>query len=142
MSISHDTTFPEPVKGPSNRNFGYTVGGILLAIAGAKWWMGPTTLVTIALAAIGIALVAMALIAPALLTVPNQLWTRLGTLLSKIANPLVMLFVYVTTFLPIGFILRLRGHDPLAPALDRAASTYWKTRAPNEPNPSTMTNQY
>ncbi|WP_331372025.1 SxtJ family membrane protein [Sinorhizobium chiapasense] len=143
MSASHEPIIETIPEGPSNRSFGYTVGGILSCIAVLRWWQAEqATPLTIAFGSVGIALVALAYLAPDTLTVANRLWTKLGLLLFKVINPVVMLLIYVTTFIPIGLVLRLRGHDPLAPALDRSASTYWKTRPAHEPVPATMRNQF
>ncbi|MCA1405015.1 hypothetical protein I6F26_08535 [Ensifer sp. IC3342] len=143
MSASHEPIIENTPEGPSNRSFGYTVGGILFCIALLRWWLAEhVTPLTIALGSVGIALVVLAYLAPHTLTTANRLWTKLGLLLFKVINPVVMLLIYVTTFIPIGVLMRLRGHDPLAAAFDRSASTYWKTRPPNEPTPATMRNQY
>jgi len=130
-------------EGPSNRSFGYTVGGILLCLGLGKWLMaGSPTPVSIGFDALGATLVVLAVISPEVLTIPNQLWAKFGLLLSKIVNPIVMLLIYVTAFVPIGLFLRLRGHDPLAASFDRTAVTYWIARRPREPEPSTMRNQF
>jgi len=143
MSASHEPIIENIPEGPSNRSFGYTVGGILSCIALLRWWLAEqATLLTIGLGSVGIVLVVLAYLAPDTLTTANRLWTKLGLLLFKVVNPAVMLLIYVTTFIPIGILMRLRGHDPLAPAFDRSASTYWKPRSPNEPAPATMRNQY
>lgn len=130
-------------EGPSNRSFGYTVGGILLCLAIGTWLLkGQLTIVTGGMAAVGLALVVLAFGNPRLLTTPNRLWTKLGLLLFTVVNPIVMFLIYATVFVPIGFYLKLRGRDPLAASLDRTAKTYWKTRPPREPDPSTMFNQF
>ncbi len=143
MSTSHEPLVEDTPEGPSNRSFGYTVGGILLCLGLGKWFIaGSPTPVSIGFATLGATLVVLALIWPASLTLPNQLWTKLGLLLFKIVNPIVMLLIYVTTFVPVGLFLRLRGRDPLAASFDRMADTYWVVRPPHEPEPSTMRNQF
>lgn len=130
-------------EGPSNRSFGYTVGGIIFCLMLAKWLIsGNMTPITIGLAAIGVVLVVLALVAPATLTVPNLLWGKLGLLLFRIVNPVVMFLIYATTFVPIGLFMRWRGYDPLAASFDPAASTYWISRTSGEPVSSTMRNQF
>ena len=143
MSHSHEPLLEHLPEGPSNRNFGYTVGGILLLIVAVRWIItGTMTPILSGVAVIGAVLALLALIAPASLTVPNRLWTKLGLLLFKIVNPVVMFLIYVTTFVPIGLFLKMRGHDPLAPAFDRTAATYWVDRPLRGPDPSTMRNQF
>lgn len=129
-------------EGPSNRSFGYTVGGILIGLMLLRWLISGTfTSFAIGLTAIGAVLVLLALVAPAMLTVPNRLWMKLGLLLFAIVNPVVMFLIYATTFVPIGLFMRWRGQDPLAASFDRNASTYWIDRAPGA-DPSTMRNQF
>ncbi|CAN7743667.1 MULTISPECIES: hypothetical protein [Ensifer] len=143
MSESHEQLFEDIPQGPSNRNFGYTVGGILLCLVVARWIItGTMTPVMLGFASVGGLLVLLALIYPASLTIPNEIWSKLGLLLFKVVNPVVMLIIYVTTFVPIGLLLRMRGYDPLALKFDRAAVTYWVNHPLEEAEPSTMRNQF
>lgn len=76
----------EKVEGSSDRGFGLTVGGILVAIAVirtglAMWRGGAGGWVEIGLGAVGVALFAFGLIAPALLAPLNRAWTKLGLIL-------------------------------------------------------------
>jgi hypothetical protein len=130
-------------EGPSNRSFGYTVGGILLGLVLAKWLIGGSlSMTSICMAVLGSALVLLALASPSLLTVPNRLWMKLGLLMFRVVNPVVMLLIYVTTFVPLGLLGRLRRRDPLAMSFDRAAASYWISRPRGEPVPATMCNQF
>ncbi|WP_457584449.1 hypothetical protein [Ensifer canadensis] len=143
MSESHEQLFEDIPEGPSNRNFGYTVGGILLCLVAVRWIItGTMTPVMLGFASVGGLLVSLALIYPASLTMPNAIWSKLGLLLFKVVNPVVMLLIYVTTFVPIGFLLRMRGHDPLAPRFDRTAVTYWVNHPLEGADPATMRNQF
>ncbi|OCP05731.1 MULTISPECIES: hypothetical protein [unclassified Ensifer] len=143
MSISHgplNETLPE---GPSNRSFGYTVGGILVLIALVKLWRSSEmTVFTGALALIGAVLVSLAFVAPSTLTGANRLWMQLGLVLFKIVNPVVMLLIYVTTFVPIGLYLRLRGNDALTAEFDKSAKTYWIDKPKGGAPEATMKNQF
>jgi hypothetical protein len=129
-------------EGPSNRSFGYTVGGILIGLMLLRWLIsGKFTAFSMTLTAIGAVLVVLALVAPQALSVPNRLWMKLGLLLFAIVNPVVMFLIYVTTFVPIGYFMRWRGHDPLAASFDRDATTYWIDRPAGE-DPAAMRNQF
>ncbi|WP_018237871.1 hypothetical protein [Ensifer sp. BR816] len=143
MNQSHEPFSEHALEGPSNRSFGYTVGGILLAFVLVRWIIsGGLTPITTALAVVGGVLVLLAFAAPDWLAVPNRLWTKLGLLLFKIVNPVVMLLIYAVAFVPIGVFLKLRGYDPLAAAFDKSVDTYWNKRSPHEPDPTTMRNQF
>jgi hypothetical protein len=146
-SFHEDFSRKEEVKGSSDRSFGLTVGGILLAIAGVRtgldlwdgaapgWFEG-------LLAGIGLALVAFGLAAPERLAPLNRAWTRLGLILFKVVNPVVLGLIYLTTIVPIGLSMRLMGRDLLNLKFDRGAASYWVVREPPGPAPETMIRQF
>ncbi|WP_420347411.1 SxtJ family membrane protein [Pelagibius sp.] len=125
------------VKPGSERGFGFVFGVVFLIVGlwpllggqGPRLW------------ALGIALgfVGLALIAPAVFKVPNRLWFKFGMLLGSVVAPVVMFLVYVTTFVPIGFALRLWGKDLLNVKLDLDGKSYWIDRT--DP-PQSMKNQF
>jgi hypothetical protein len=133
----------ERIEGPTDRAFGLTVGGILVALALVKAFLftGWTGLAW-ALLSIGAALVALGLLRPPLLAPLNRAWLRLGLFLFKIVNPIVMFLIYATTVVPIGLWLRLRGKDLLRLRRDPAAPSYWIPREPPGPAPESMRNQF
>jgi hypothetical protein len=146
-SFHEDFSRKDEVKGSSDRGFGLTVGGILLAIAAVRtllhmWhgtaagWLEP------ALSGIGVALIGFGLMAPARLAPLNHAWTRLGLILFKVVNPLVLGLIYVTTIVPIGLLMRATGRDLLSLKFDRQAESYWVVREPPGPEPATMINQF
>ena len=117
------------VKGPSNKSFGLTVGGILTALGLARslirWHLDLTSVLMLA---VGVALLLLAVTSPKSLGGANRLWMRLGALLAQIINPIVLLLVYALAFVPIGLVLRLRGHDPLSLKRADAGASYWIRR--------------
>ena len=74
---------------------------------------------------------ALSFVAPKLLSIPNKLWFKLSITLGAVVAPIVMAFVYFTTVVPIGLIMRLMGKDPLRQKLDKNSESYWIER--NEP---------
>ncbi len=128
---------------PSNRSFGLIVGGIALAIGALRFFIldhsGPFT---IGFLAIGGALMLLGLIAPSLLSIPNRLWMKLGVLLGIIVTPIVLGLIFLSTFVPIGFLMRLRGYDPMRRAEKDPGESYWIVRDPAGPDPKTMPNQF
>src|SRR5262249_32194049 len=71
----------------------------------------------------------------------NMLWMKLGFLLHKIVNPIVMGLLFYGTVFPTGLMVRLRGRDLLRLERDRGADTYWIARAPG-PAPESMRDQF
>jgi hypothetical protein len=146
-TFHEDYSRKEEVKGSSDRGFGLTVGGVLLAIAAVRtglelWEGGAAGWVEGALATIGALLVIFGLVAPARLAPLNRAWTRLGLLLFKVVNPVVLGLIYLSTIVPIGLLLRLRGRDLLSLKFDRQAASYWVVREPPGPAPETMIRQF
>lgn len=143
MSIAIPVEHEKPVPGPSNRSFGLTVGGILLALGGSSLLFADRVHVPAAvMVAVGVPLLLAALVAPFTLTVPNRLWMKLGEVLFVVVSPIVMLAVYLVAFVPMGIAMRLAGHDPLTARLDRAKPSYWSTRTGTGAKTSSMTNQF
>jgi hypothetical protein len=146
-TLHEDYSRKEVVKGSSDRGFGLTVGGIVLAIAvvrsGLELWAGAAPgWFEGALAAIGALLVLFGLVAPARLAPLNRAWTKLGLVLFKVVNPVVLGLIYVSTIVPIGLLLRVRGRDLLSLRIDRQAASYWVVREPPGPAPATMIRQF
>ena len=137
----------EAVKGSSDRGFGLTVGGILLAIAAARtglqvWHGAAPSWVEGVVALIGVLLLGFGLVAPDRLAPLNRAWTALGLLLFKVVNPVVLGMIYLTTIVPIGLLMRATGRDPLHLKFDRQAGSYWVVREPPGPAPQTMSRQF
>jgi len=143
MSTHEDFRRAEEVKGSSDRGFGLTVGGILLLIAAVRIWLQEGYgAIELALGAAGLCLVVVALVRAQSLAGLNRAWTRLGLLLFKVVNPVVLGLIYLTTIVPIGVVMRAFGHDPLRLKRDPQASTYWVRREPPGPAPETMIHQF
>ena len=79
---------------------------------------------------------------PRVLAVPNWLWTKLGLLLGRIVSPIALGVLFYAVFLTTGVLMRMLGKDPLRLKRDAAAATYWISRAPPGPPPTSMTNQF
>ena len=135
MLPSLDHTHGAP---PSDRSFGLTVGGIFAAIGclrvahslwdGVSPAVGP---VSAAFWVLGGGLIALALVRPAWLALPNRLWFRLGLLLARIVNPIILFLLYVTCIVPTGVVMRLFGYDPLRLKRDADADSYWVAHDPS-----------
>lgn len=132
-------------EGSSNRNFGLIVGGILACIGliriGLHWgegigWLSPVFI------GVGVVLVILGLVAPDSLAVPNKLWMKLGVLLAKIVNPIVLGLIYLVVIVPFGLLIRMTGGDLLKHRFDPEAKSYWIERDPPGPAPDSMTNQF
>lgn len=139
-NLHEDLARQEEVVGSSDRAFGLTIGGVCVFIGTIRlalghnhpfWWMGA-----------GLVLLAFGLVWPAVLAPFNRLWLRLGLLLYRVVNPIMMALLFVTTIVPIGLLLRAFGKDPLRLRRDPDAASYWLPRDPPGPLPEGMKNQF
>lgn len=130
----------EAVKGSSDRGFGI-VFVTVFALIGCWPLFGGEAPRPWALAIAG-ALLTVALVRPRWLAPANRLWMRIGLLLHRITNPLIMGLVFFLAVTPTALIMRAAGKDPLRRKIDRSAKTYWIHREPPGPPPDTMTNQF
>lgn len=111
-------------EGPTNRNFGLTVGGILLAIGLIKGFIHFSFLVPVFLV-IGAGLVTAAALKPESLTRANSAWMKLAEILFHIVNPVIMFLIFVVCFIPVGAVMKLIKFDPMRRTFDKNAKTYW-----------------
>ena len=123
----------------SDRTFGLVMAAALALIgainshhSGRLW---PWELVLAAL------FLAAALSMPSLLHPLNHLWIRLGLVLHRIVNPIVMGLLFYGTIWPTGLVMRMRGRDLLRLKREPSSDTYWIARPPG-PQPETMRDQF
>lgn len=143
MSTHESYTGHAEIKAASDRSFGLTVGGILAAIALVRWyWVAHLSWPMLTFLVVGLVLVAAALINAAVLAPLNRLWTKLGLVLFKVVNPVVMLLLFAVVIVPAGLVMRLAGHDPMRRRFDPEATTYWIERDPPGPAPDELRNPF
>jgi hypothetical protein len=136
MTMHESFTRTGPVRGSSDRGFGYVFAAVFAIIAlwpvvhgnAVRWW-------SIAIAA---AFLVAALAAPALLAPLNRVWTKFGLLLHKVTNPVIMGLVFYGAVTPTAWVMRALGKDPLRRKIDRAATSYWILREPPGPAPDSI----
>ena len=62
---------------------------------------------------IGLPFLILALLKPRALFYPYQIWMKLGQLLGWINSRLIFGLIFILILLPIGFVMRILGYDPL-----------------------------
>jgi Saxitoxin biosynthesis operon protein SxtJ len=141
-SFHEDFSRGDDVKSGTDRGFGLTVGGILLLIAAARSYFHGIGWVQYGLAGIGVALILLGLAAPKSLSGLHHAWVKLGLIMFRVVNPIVLALIYVVVIVPVGVLMRLTGRDPLHLRFDAKADSYWVVRDPPGPAPDSMTNQF
>jgi hypothetical protein len=123
----------------ADRTFGLVMAAALAVVSLLNGWhhgrLWPWTS-----AAAGLFLLA-AWLKPSALHPLNRLWMKLGLVLHKIVNPIVMGLLFYGTILPTGLIMRMRGNDLLRLKRQPDADSYWIARTPG-PAPESMRDQF
>ena len=126
-------------KPASDKSFGLLVAFILFLLSiyflysGSSYFIhtsGLTALVTL-----------ISLTIPKLFAPINFIWFKLGLLLSRIVNPVVLGMMYFILIAPLAIILRLFGRDELRLHHKKGASK-WIIRDEQEIDPKSFRNQY
>ena len=138
-TIHERLTADEPAPAPgSERGFGVlfaiVFGAVglfpLLETQPPHWW-------PLALAA---GLLAAAIRRPQLLAPFNRAWFRLGLVLQRFVNPLVLALLFYLVVTPTGVMMRLFRRNLLGLRRDPDAASYWIHR--DAPAPASMKNQF
>lgn len=134
----HESYTGTEIKPPSERSTGLVFATVALTVA--VLWRDDSTVFWVAFA-VAIGLAAVSFFAPFVLKPLNILWFRLGLLIHRIVNPIIMFAVFAFVFVPGGLIMRL-WRDPLKSQRMSSASSYWIDRKPSEDTAASMTNQF
>jgi hypothetical protein len=129
----------EAAQPGSDRNFGLVMAGALALVSLVNGWhlgrVWPWT------SAAAVLFLIAALLLPSSLHPLNRLWMKLGLVLHRIVNPIVMGLLFYGTILPTGLVMRMRGRDLLRLKREPGAESYWIAREPG-PAPETMKDQF
>jgi hypothetical protein len=130
----------EIVAGPSDRNFGFTMAAVFALIGAFGLYKGsshaPLWLCISAIFA------GLTLWRPQSLNVANRAWLKLGLLMYRVVNPVIMAVLFFGAMLPIGLLMRLFGKNFLRLGRDHSLPTYWLPRADPRPPSESMRQQF
>jgi hypothetical protein len=128
-----------PLTAAEGRKFGLTVGVAFLVFAGIAWWRGHPTTSTV-LGGLGGVLALAGLIIPRQLGPVERAWMGLAVLISKVTTPIVMGVMYLGVLLPVGWLRRRLGGNPLVHA--EQDHSYWRTRPVGSRRSMSMRRQF
>jgi hypothetical protein len=117
-----------------DRTFGLTLSSFLFVLALIGWALSAVVPVKLFVAA-GCFL-AFTLVAPGLLMPLNRIWIWFGLKLGRVINCLILGLFYFFVMLPIGFLMRLTGFDPMRKKRQTDGASYW-TPVDRRANPET-----
>ena len=108
------------------RNFGFTVGIILLIISGFLFWKEKESFQIFF--AIGITLFLTAIAIPAVLKPVYWIWMIFATILGWIMTRLILSILFYVILTPIGLVSRLFGKQFVELRWDKSNDSYWNLR--------------
>lgn len=126
--MTHETKDMTPAE---LRKFGLVTGAIIILFIGGflPWWWEKDILqwqkITFPF---GGTLIAWALVHPASMIYFYKPWMKLAEGLGFINTRIILFIVFYGMFLPMGFIMRLFGKDPMQRKMEIAADSYRITR--------------
>ena len=95
------------------RQFGTSVGLVLLFIAALLWWRSRITRAEV-IGAIGAVLFVLGVLQPTLLKWPSALWWRFARALGYVNARVLLTILFTIVLVPVSILWRLIGKDPLA----------------------------
>jgi len=114
------------IKISSEKNFGIVFGLIFLIIASYPLFLGKN--INLWALFVSIIIFILSFFFPKYLVLPNRIWNKIGLLLGLIISPIIMLMIFVLTFLPIGLFFKLIGKDLINQKIDLKRKSYWIDR--------------
>jgi hypothetical protein len=134
----HESFGQEAVKPPSPRSTGLVFTGVAILLGVS---FRDSVVAVLAAGIVAAALLAASLLAPRVLEPLNIVWFKIGMLLHRVVNPLVMFLMFAIAIVPLGALMRLFS-DPLRLKRDPSLSSYWIEPNPAEIKLSSMKNQF
>ncbi|HCQ99219.1 MAG TPA: hypothetical protein DIU48_07350, partial [Acidobacteria bacterium] len=95
------------------RQFGKSVGGILLLIGGYLVWRHNSPLIGPSLLATGALLVILGTVAPRVLVYPRRTWMAMAEALGFVSTRVILGLVFFVILTPMALVKRWAGSDPL-----------------------------
>ena len=80
-------------------------------------------------------------IIPSSLSLLNLGWFKLGILLGRIMNPVIISFIFFILITPVALIIKIIGRDELR-IKKKKYDSYWKIYSPNVSNSEDYKNQF
>ena len=79
---------------------------------------------------------------PSILGLLNRAWMKLGVLLGRVGNPLLLGIVFFLVIFPMTVFRKLSSKDSLHLEFESGLESYWIDRKPPGPKPGFMTKQF
>jgi hypothetical protein len=123
-----------------NRSFGLTLAAGCAILGMLAYRGGRGSDVVWGLLAAVFLLTAVAV--PRVLAPARRGWVKLGGVLGKVMNPLILGVVFAVVFVPVGGLMRLLRRDAMTRKLDPAAVSYWIKRTDDTATAESLKEQF
>jgi hypothetical protein len=138
LRVHEDLSRRHEVTPASDRSFGFVMATAMGLFSLVPLWSGAAPVWW--LLGVAAAFAAAATVRPRVLRPLNAAWMKLGLLLNRVTNPILLAAVFYLAVLPTGLFMRATGRDPLRRKRDPRAASYWIPREPGQS--SSMTRQF
>ncbi|HNV86938.1 MAG TPA: SxtJ family membrane protein [Candidatus Omnitrophota bacterium] len=119
--------FKKIKSGPKElREFGLTVGSVLVLLGLLFWWRGKTFFLPVL--AVGAVLFISGIAVPKILRPLQKIWMGIALVLGSVMTRVILTAVFCLVLTPIGLLIRLSGKDLLDLKRTDGALTYWRRR--------------
>ena len=125
---------------PSNKSFGYFFAFIFLVI-GSYFLFANLFFLYVIFFSLAILFILSSIFFPDYLFILNKLWMKFGMILATIINPIILGFIFLFIFTPIGLFFKLIKRDELGLKVKKKIS-YWKNSNSLNKNSSSFKNQF
>ena len=115
------------------RQFGLIVGTVFTLLGGLWLYLGKLGFIAQGKLILGITLLVTGFVVPRALVLPRRGWMALAEFLFTLVSKVSLVLIYFLVFAPFGFIMRLRGWDPLQ-RRSVAARSYWNDYSERQRN--------
>lgn len=131
----------ESVTLPSDRKFGI-FSSFLFSLAALYFFIKKNVLIYYLTGGVAITLAFLTILLPLSLATLNSAWYKLGLLLGRIVNPIVLGVIFFLLLTPIAVLMRWQGRDALRLRKSSNRDSYWIHRDPEGLKPESFKNQF
>ena len=122
------------------RNFGLTVGAVLLVLGGLFLWFQKGSYPYLLSA--GLVLILAGLACPGVLLPLQKAWMTLAVMIGWLMTRVILILLFYLALTPINLISKLFGKHFLDLEIDRSKKSYWIDREAKERIPSDYEKQF
>lgn len=140
MSLHDDYSRTTEERPGSDRNFGLVFFAFFGLLGVYLYRLGHPY--HIFLLFLSLSFLVVSLTSPSYLNRPKLWWQKIGLLLSKLTNPIILAVLFYGVVCPLGIALQLCGKDILGRLRHRKRISYWITRTPPSTKKFSMKNQF